>query len=1079
MFSKSKKSKEGKVRNGKESPSHGPFSSMTASLPKNIFSGKSRKNSGGYVIADGGSQPSSSKNGQTMGSTEMMARSQTLSHSPGHGYYFEGVSHGGGSPYHSPSNPALSNANLSNAHGSPFSSPSHSGGKTNTLSSVRSLRERYEQESSPQLSDRSLERQIDRLQMLAQSESNPNISPRDFHSYSMSSSFSRERVTDREYPHMGARSLERDHNYPGRSRSMERPDYTTQLYNQEMRNFRDTFILDLEGQIADLSKECAKLHQELDSTKEKLSSSMNSIKTFWSPELKKERALRKEESAKYCLLNEQLKVAQAELKKQASVIQSLESQVSLGEDVQASTRISQQEIEILQREKDKQSKEILILRRTVDEMELRIDIQKQTLAARDESMKKLLEMLQSKGHSISNIQENQLEIESLQAQRLEDERKIKQLQNELSQQLDESAALKEEKNHLSDEVKQLDLQLKQMPASNHTMKAMLEAKDSRIAALEKDVQALEDRIMKNQEDGSDGSVKKETGLKDSLSSREKHLRSEVERLKTELTRKDAEIEGLKLKVDTLTSQQSENQQHITVLKDQVSAKDKQLAMLQTEIDEFIEKLKEKNSTIDKNDQKSQSLQSEKRRIENEVTELREQIETKDRKLTLLQRKIEALEEDLKEKDATISQLKASQSHIENTTTAIATLEETITEKERQIDRLKEQRDRAESEHQEECDLYMKRNHELKAQVDKLQLEITDRQTELCELREKVTEAGSDKFKSETRIKQLEQENREKTEEIQKLKAEVEEKAKAAAEKAVSEESEKKVTELMSQLEKQEEEVKTIKEEVKRSQAVITEMEEDKAKKEKEIAEMQDIIKEYKQKMGTLKRSQQIEKKKNAHLLEEARRREGDLNDDASQLKDAVIAKGDRIEELEEALKESVRITAEREMVMVEQQQQLEEAENKVAELTMELARNKSAENSARVNFLTKQLEDKEQKLKKLQSERHKHLEEVYEMKQEAIQAAMSEKDANIALLEMTSTKQRRNTEEIEKLNREKEKLQQQLKEVTQNRMKLIQKQERRSESLGRSKKSPSHKAKGASPDRVNPYVLTAPASLDS
>lgn len=46
--------------------------------------------------------------------------------------------------------------------------------------------------------------------------------------------------------------------------------------------------------------------------------------------------------------------------------------------------------------------------------------------------------------------------------------------------------------------------------------------------------------------------------------------------------------------------------------------------------------------------------------------------------------------------------------------------------------------------------------------------------------------------------------------------------------------------------------------------------------------------------------------------------------------DAVIAKGDRIEELEEALKESVRITAEREMVMVEQQQQLEEAEQKVS-----------------------------------------------------------------------------------------------------------------------------------------------------
>lgn len=43
------------------------------------------------------------------------------------------------------------------------------------------------------------------------------------------------------------------------------------------------------------------------------------------------------------------------------------------------------------------------------------------------------------------------------------------------------------------------------------------------------------------------------------------------------------------------------------------------------------------------------------------------------------------------------------------------------------DRLKEQRDRAESEHQEECDLYMKRNHDLKAEVDRLHLDVTDRQ----------------------------------------------------------------------------------------------------------------------------------------------------------------------------------------------------------------------------------------------------------------------------------------------------------------------------------------------------------------
>ncbi|KPJ18584.1 ERC protein 2 [Papilio machaon] len=39
---------------------------------------------------------------------------------------------------------------------------------------------------------------------------------------------------------------------------------------------------------------------------------MHSIKTFWSPELKKERALRKEESAKYSLINDQLKLLNQE-----------------------------------------------------------------------------------------------------------------------------------------------------------------------------------------------------------------------------------------------------------------------------------------------------------------------------------------------------------------------------------------------------------------------------------------------------------------------------------------------------------------------------------------------------------------------------------------------------------------------------------------------------------------------------------------------------------------------------------------------------------------------------------------------
>ena len=79
-----------------------------------------------------------------------------------------------------------------------------------------------------------------------------------------------------------------------------------------MPSSRDGFLMDLQAQNNELSRELTNLKKELELINQKLSSSMHSIKTFWSPELKKERALRKEESAKYSLLSDQLKLLNSE-----------------------------------------------------------------------------------------------------------------------------------------------------------------------------------------------------------------------------------------------------------------------------------------------------------------------------------------------------------------------------------------------------------------------------------------------------------------------------------------------------------------------------------------------------------------------------------------------------------------------------------------------------------------------------------------------------------------------------------------------------------------------------------------------
>uniref|UniRef100_A0AAV2IWX5 Uncharacterized protein n=1 Tax=Knipowitschia caucasica TaxID=637954 RepID=A0AAV2IWX5_KNICA len=79
-----------------------------------------------------------------------------------------------------------------------------------------------------------------------------------------------------------------------------------------MRQVRDGAMSDLQTQLREVLRENELLRRDLEAKESKLSSSMNSIKTFWSPELKKERALRKDEGTKISVWKEQYRVVQDE-----------------------------------------------------------------------------------------------------------------------------------------------------------------------------------------------------------------------------------------------------------------------------------------------------------------------------------------------------------------------------------------------------------------------------------------------------------------------------------------------------------------------------------------------------------------------------------------------------------------------------------------------------------------------------------------------------------------------------------------------------------------------------------------------
>ena len=107
------------------------------------------------------------------------------------------------------------------------------------------------------------------------------------------------------------------------------------------------------------------------------------------------------------------------------------------------TTISKEEHESLKRGLHDQTKELKILRKTVDEMELRLETQKQTLTARDESIKKLLEMLNSKGLPADKIGETQKELEKFRIQSAETAKRIEELENNLESKVKELSEIKE------------------------------------------------------------------------------------------------------------------------------------------------------------------------------------------------------------------------------------------------------------------------------------------------------------------------------------------------------------------------------------------------------------------------------------------------------------------------------------------------------------------------------------------------------------------------------------------------------------------------------------------------------------
>nr|XP_021330885.1 ELKS/Rab6-interacting/CAST family member 1 isoform X2 [Danio rerio] len=853
-----------------------------------------------------------------------------------------------------------------------------------------------------------------------------------------------------------------------------------------LRQARDNTIMDLQTQLKEVLRENELLRKEVDVKESKLSSSMNSIKTFWSPELKKERALRKDEASKISVWKEQYRVVQDENQHLQMTIQALQDELRIQRDLNQlfqqdpssrpgeplTAELTEENFQRLHGEHERQAKELFLLRKTLEEMELRIDTQKQTLNARDESIKKLLEMLQSKGLSAKASEEDHER-----TRRLADaEMHIHHLESLLDQRDKEMGLLRED----------LHRRYEGAPESAKTkaLQTVIEMKDSKIGSMERSLRDLEDEIQMLKSNGALSTEEREEEMKqmevyrshskfmknkveqlkdelaqsqtqgEELKKRVSELQQEIDQVKQDLSRKDSELLGLQTKLETLTNQFSDSKQHVDVLKESLTAKEQRAAILQTEVDALRLRLEEKEATLNKKSKQIQEVSEEKGTLNGEIHDLKDMLDVKERKVNVLQKKIENLQEQLKDKEKQMSSLKervkSLQADTSNTDTALSTLEEALAEKERIIERLKEQRDRDEREKSEELESNKKELKELKEKVNVLQGDLSDREASLLDLKEHASSLASSGLKKDSKLKSLEIALEQKKEECIKLESQLKKRSdlvsghpsnahSVAVEAQTSAGLSERIATLEQEVARYKEDAGKAQAEVDRLLEILREMENEKNDKDRKINELERQMKDQSKKVANLKHKEQVEKNKNAQLMEEARKREDNINESSQQVKDSLRLKDDRIEELEEALRESVQITAEREMVLAQEESARANAEKQMEELlaAMEKVKQELESMKAKLSSTQQSLAEKESHLTTLRAERRKHLEEVLEMKQEALLAAISEKDANIALLELSSSKKKKTQDEVALLKREKDRLVHQLKQQTQNRMKLM------------------------------------------
>ncbi|CAI2350880.1 unnamed protein product [Caenorhabditis sp. 36 PRJEB53466] len=633
-----------------------------------------------------------------------------------------------------------------------------------------------------------------------------------------------------------------------------------------------------------IAREYEQLKVEYETIMEKLNQTMNSIKTFWSPELKRERQLRRDEATRIAQLERMVHSGGGGL-----------NEYGVG------------------------SNEALQLR-----MELR---------EREERIRQLTTALESgSGGMDSRVRELEDTI-----MRLQDLLTTKETQAMMSSQ-DPSG-----RQAIENALRRID------------------EKQARIVELEEEL--MRQRMGRSNQP-RDFTDKNLSGHEMAT------MRMKMERSEVELAERKHELMNCQTRMQTAEETANEMRSHLQLLKDQLTNREQHNTLLQGDVDALRQKLDSKNKQLEQKEERIGALERDFSSSKADVSDKTELIRQTEMKTSQLIGRIDGLENTVRDKEQELDRAKIrllSHPDVVKEKEMTEKIEQGERERQRLQEHIDQLRRNSEKEQMEQQKTYQNEMTQLKATIDNLQKELSDRDILLESQNEKIGDMNRDLVAAKKRIEDamVDKGTDELRKDVEAARSEVD-----------------KLLKMVNGLEKENSSLK--------------------AQCKQLSSEKRDFDKGDPRGMG------------------------GSVSGMSTITKSASGQSNlhKRIEELEEALRESVSITAEREVHLSQQKHHLQQMSSQLNEARKEISdlrRNK--QNLSETG-------DRDQMIRAIEAERRQHLEQLFRLKQEALLAAISEKDTHLALLE----KSRGPRDEIETIRRHKDALMRKLKQENERRV---------------------------------------------